>query len=173
MNNNNQHHDKEGGGNQQMPPLNLPRTELKLITEGDTVKVYDPLRKKYVVLTPEEYVRQHFTAWLINSLGYPSSNMANEVGLNVNDTQKRCDTLVINRDGSPLLVVEYKAPGVKITQSVFDQIVRYNMELRARYLVVSNGLHHYCCVMDYKNNTYQFIPNVPDYRELMFGDIQN
>ncbi|MCM1152805.1 MAG: type I restriction enzyme HsdR N-terminal domain-containing protein [Muribaculum sp.] len=156
-----------------MPPLNLPRTQLRIMTEDNTVKVFDPLRNKYVVLTPEEYVRQHFVAWMINDLGYPASNMADEVGLRVNGTLKRCDTLVINRDGSPLMIVEYKAPGVNITQSVFDQIVRYNMELRARYLVVSNGLHHYCCVIDYEHDTYHFIPRVPDYRELMFGDNPN
>ncbi|MDE6218244.1 MAG: type I restriction enzyme HsdR N-terminal domain-containing protein, partial [Muribaculaceae bacterium] len=130
-------------------------------------------RRKYVALTPEEYVRQHFTSWLINTLHYPASNIANETGIRVNNTLKRCDTVVISRDGSPFMIVEYKAPGVAISQATFDQIVRYNMELQAKYLVVSNGLHHYCCMIDYDRDTYHFIPKVPDYNELTFLGSQN
>ena len=148
-----------------LPPLNLPPADLRLRTEGDTVKVYDPLRNKYVVLTPEEFVRQHFTSYLIHTLHYPKSIMANEVGLDLNGTKKRCDTVVFGLDGSPMVIVEYKAPGVSITQDVFDQIVRYNMRLKARYLIVSNGLRHYCCINDYAHDRYHFIPRIPDYSE--------
>lgn len=140
--------------------------------EDGLVKVYDPLRHKYVALTPEEFVRQHFTAYLRDSLGYPASLMANEVKVNLNGMAKRCDTLVYSpADGSPLMIVEYKAPDVEICQDTFDQIVRYNMILKARFLVVSNGLRHYCCVIDYRSGTYNFIPSVPRYASL-FGSEQ-
>lgn len=129
--------------------------------EGRILKVFDPLRRKYVALTPEEYVRQHFTAWMTESLGYPGSLMNNEVSLKLNDTSRRCDTVVFRSDGSPAVIVEYKAPTVAITQSVFDQIARYNMALRSHYLIVSNGLRHFCCEMDYENETYRFLPYIP------------
>ena len=125
------------------------------------LKVFDPLRKKYVALTPEEYVRQHFTAWMTDRLGYPASLMSNEVSISLNDTKRRCDTVVFRNDGSPLVIVEYKAPTVAITQNVFDQIARYNMVLHSSYLIVSNGLRHFCCKMDYDSNSYSFLPNIP------------
>lgn len=150
----------------EFPKLNIPYTPLKVKEQDGIVKVFDPLRDKLVALTPEEYVRQQFTAWLRNAFHYPSSLMANEIGIEVNATKKRCDSVVFNRDGSPLLIVEYKAPDVRITQDTFDQIVRYNMVLHARYLIVSNGLNHYCCVVDYANNSYHFIPSIPDYNDL-------
>ena len=137
------------------------------VKRGENVlKVYDPLRRKYVALTPEEYVRQHFVNWLITSLHYPVSLTANEIGIELNGTKRRCDTIVFNPDGSPLIIVEYKAPNVSISQKVFDQIVRYNMVLRARYLIVSNGIRHYCCVIDYAANSYHFIPEIPNYTDL-------
>lgn len=149
------------------PSLNIPLSELRLKSENGEIKVYDPARDKFVSLTPEEFVRQHFVEWLIRDYGYPRSLIANEAAVKVNDTKKRCDTIVFNRQGDPLMIVEYKAPGVNINQDTFDQIVRYNMALRARYLVVSNGLRHYCCVIDYKNNTYNFIPQIPHYVETL------
>ncbi|MDE6511436.1 MAG: type I restriction enzyme HsdR N-terminal domain-containing protein [Muribaculaceae bacterium] len=129
--------------------------------EGNLLKVFDPLRRKYVALTPEEYVRQHFTAWMTEFLGYPASLMSNEVSLKLNGTNRRCDTVVFRSDGSPSVIVEYKAPTVAITQTVFDQIARYNMALRSHFLIVSNGLRHFCCEMDYDNDTYRFLPNIP------------
>jgi hypothetical protein len=146
--------------------LNMPDVELRLRLQGTTVQVWDPLRQKYVAFTPEENVRQRFTAWLCNGFAYPASMMANERGITVNGTRKRCDTVVFDRDGNPLLIVEYKAPEVAITQDVFEQIVRYNMVLRARYLIVSNGLTHYCCAIDYEHNSYHFLPVIPNYREI-------
>lgn len=156
------------------PILNLPPAEIKLRHEGRLVKVFDRLRKKYVVLTPEEFVRQSFTSWLYSFLNYPKSLMANEIGINLNGTRKRCDTVVFNSDGSPFIIVEYKAPDVNITQTVFDQIVRYNMVLKANFLIVSNGLQHYCCLIDYKNNSYRFIPRIPEYDEarLLLSSLQ-
>lgn len=138
----------------------------------DVLKVFDSLRKKYVVLTPEENVRQHFVNWLTNHLHYPASLMANEIGIELNGTKRRCDTVVFGQDALPMMIVEYKSPSVNITQKVFDQIVRYNMVIRARYLIVSNGMRHYCCVIDYAGNNYHFIPEIPDYLELkrVFSD---
>lgn len=148
------------------PRLNLPSIPLRLKDEEGIVKVFDPLRDKYVALTPEEFVRQHFTAWLRDGRHYPASLMANEIGIEVNGTRKRCDTVVFGNDGKPMVIVEYKAPDITVNQAVFDQIVRYNMTLHADYLVVSNGINHYCCVMDYENGTYHFIPEIPDYLSL-------
>ncbi len=144
------------------PELNLPAADLR-ISDG---KVWDRLRGKWVRLTPEEWVRQNFTAWLIDCRHYPAALTANETGIRVNDTLKRCDTVVFGRDRKPLIIVEYKAPDVKITQDVFDQIVRYNMALKARYLIVSNGLQHYCCRIDYTAGSYHFIPMIPMYEEI-------
>ena len=148
-----------------LPPLNLPPARLKIRREGGLIKVYDRLRDKYVNLTPEEYVR-HFVEYLIGGLHYPATIMANEIAIDLNGTRKRCDTVVFGADGAPLMIVEYKAPGVVVNQNVFDQIVRYNMRLKAKYLVVSNGLNHFCCINDYAADTYQFIPRIPDYRDL-------
>lgn len=155
------------------PALNLPPCELDIIREGDSVKVYDKVRKKYVNLTPEEFVRQNFVNWLMTDLHYPLSHIANEITLDVNNTRKRCDTLIFSQEGTPIVVVEYKAPTVEITQDVFDQIFRYNLALKAKYLVVSNGLRHYCCRIDYENASYNFIPKIPSYEELHGSSILN
>lgn len=149
-----------------MYPLNLPPVELRLRREGKMTRVFDPLRRKWVRLTPEEWVRQHFVAWLQGEFHYPASLMANEIGIDVNGTRKRCDTVIFRSDATPAVIVEYKAPDVRITQAVFDQIVRYNMHLHADYLIVSNGMEHYCCRMDYTHDTYHFIPRIPDYHAL-------
>lgn len=155
-----------GKTDSEIPRLNLPPVDLKLRNEDGLVKVYDPLRKKYVALTPEEFVRQHFAAWLQNTLHYPASLLANEVSIQVNGHPRRCDTVVFTPDGQVRIIVEYKAPDVKISQDTFDQIVRYNMTLKADYLAVSNGFNHYCCKIDYINNSYHFIPILPDYNIL-------
>ncbi|MBD5236983.1 MAG: type I restriction enzyme HsdR N-terminal domain-containing protein [Bacteroidales bacterium] len=152
--------------NKKYPSLNLPPVALRMKVEDGLPKVFDPFREKYVAFTPEENVRQHFAAWLRDNYHYPASLMANEIGIEVNGMRKRCDTVVFNRAGEPLMIVEYKAPDVNVTQEVFDQIVRYNMTLKARYLVVSNGMEHYCCVIDYRHGTYNFIPTIPDYRDI-------
>lgn len=151
-----------------LPELNLPSMQIKVQKGTDGVeRVWDGLRQRFVALTPEEWVRQHFVNWLINGKGYARSMMANEIGIQVNGMQRRCDTVVFGRDKNPMVIVEYKAPDVKITQDVFDQIVRYNMTLHASYLIVSNGLNHYCCKIDYTHNTYHFIPAIPDYSTLI------
>lgn len=151
------------------PLLNLPFYPMQLKKIGAVTKVFDPLRRKFVILTPEEFVRQQFTNWLRSELHYPTSLMANEIGLDLNGTKKRCDTVIFDKNGAPLMIVEYKAPHVVITQDVFDQIVRYNIVLKAKYLIVTNGKNHYCCVIDYSKESYNFIPAVPDYKDLFIS----
>lgn len=146
-----------------LPRLNIPLQKMRLNLEGKILKVYDSLRKKYVVMTPEEFVRQQFTSWLIDALHFPPSLMANEVGIKLNDTLRRCDTVVFNSDGSYLMIIEYKAPYINITQEIFNQIVRYNIVLKASYLTVTNGMEVYCCRIDYPRNAYDFLQQMPDY----------
>ena len=151
-----------------LPTLNLPAAQLQVRRCADGVtRVHDPLRGKFVALTPEEWVRQNFVAHLTGNLGYPPALMGNEVSLTLNGTSRRCDTVLFSSNGLvPLMIVEYKAPGVEITQKVFDQIVRYNMVLRARWLAVSNGLRHFCCEVDYDARACRFLPEFPSYADI-------
>lgn len=151
-----------------MQQLNLPPCELDIKRNGDgpDYSVFDILRKKYVALTPEEWVRQHFVHFIINEKNFPASLMANEVAITLNGTSRRCDTIVYDRKGSPAMIIEYKAPEININQAVFDQIVRYNIVLKVKYLVVSNGINHYICVIDYNNKGYRFLRDIPQYDEL-------
>ena len=119
--------------------LNLPQCDYKLKCENDRKLIFDNLRHKYVALTPEELVRQTFVHFLIEYKSFPSGLMGNEVSLTQNGIKRRCDTLVSDKCGNPLVIIEYKAPNVEITQKVFDQIVRYNYVLKAKYLIVTNG----------------------------------
>lgn len=149
-----------------MLALNLPAFNIKTDQREGKHVVFDEIRRRYVALTPEEWVRQHFINFLIEYKGYPKSLLANEVQINLNGTKKRCDTVLYRRDFTARMIIEYKAPDVEITQAVFNQITRYNMVLRVDYLIVSNGIHHYCCQMDYNNNNYSFLKDVPEYTEL-------
>ena len=147
--------------------MNLPSFEYELSQGEDGVtRIYDRLRKKFVALTPEEWVRQHFVNYLISERGYPGGLMANEVSLKLNSTARRCDTLIYSRTGKPVAVVEYEAPSIAVTQAVFDQIARYNSVIGAAYLMVSNGLSHYCCRYDEKSEGYVFLRDIPRYEEL-------
>ena len=146
--------------------LVIPPVELKIDRRNGVFKVYDFLRKDYFILTDEEFIRQIFVKWLIENLGYPSSIMANEIGIRLNGTYKRCDTVVFESSGQPLMIIEYKSPKIKVNQEVFNQIVRYNMALRADFLVVSNGYSNYCCKVDYLDNTIIFLDKIPTYSEL-------
>lgn len=128
--------------------------------------IYDTLRRKYVKLTPEEWVRQHFVHMLVERKGYPGALMANEVALKVGEKLLRADTVLYDSRLRPRMIIEYKAPHVAITQAVFDQIATYNLLLRVDYLVVSNGLSHYCCRMDYGNRQYRYLQDIPLYAEL-------
>lgn len=146
--------------------LSLPPVELKIVRRNGVYKVFDILRKNYYVLTEEEFIRQIFVNWMIKEMGYPASIMSNEIGIRLNDTYKRCDTVVFNPEGNPWMIVEYKAPGVKIDQEVFNQIVRYNMCLRATYMIVSNGNQTFCCRVDYNQHSIEFMAKIPKYEEI-------
>ena len=149
-----------------MISLNLPAFEIKL--SGDKVRpmVFDPLRRKYVALTPEEWVRQHFVNYLIAHKGYPATLLANEVKLSMGTKTLRADSVLYDRTLQPRVIIEYKAPSVAITQKVFTQISAYNMLLHVDYLIVSNGLQHFCCQMDYERQSYVFLKDIPDYKEI-------
>ncbi len=111
-------------------------------------------------------MRQHFVHFLIHHKGYPATLLGNEISLALGKTRKRCDTVLYGSQAEPRMIVEYKAPHISITQKVFDQITRYNIALHVDYLIVSNGLAHYCCVVDYERGSYTFLPGIPDYKEL-------
>ena len=128
--------------------------------------IFDFLRRKYVVLTPEEWVRQHFTHYLVEQKGYPKGLLGNEVELRLGDKKLRCDSILYNKVALPQMIIEYKAPHVQIQQKTFDQISAYNLLLRVDYLIVSNGLQHYCCKMDYEQQKYHYQEEIPDYEKL-------
>lgn len=151
-----------------LPALHLPPARLRVEECADGLtRVFDPLRRRAVALTPEEWVRQHFVAHLVERLGYPPALLANEVGITLNGTSRRCDTVLYSPEGlRPEMIVEYKAPHIAITQKVFDQIVRYNMVLRVPWLIVSNGMAHYCCRVDYQTSQVRFLPEIPTYAQV-------
>lgn len=146
-----------------MSLLNLPGYEAKIREKEGKREIFDRLRRCYVALTPEEWVRQHFVNMLIEYKGYPATLTANEVPITLNGMMRRCDTVVYDNNLRPIAIVEYKAPTVKIDEKVFAQIARYNLVLKVDYLIVSNGLQHFCCKMDYEKNSYSFLREIPAY----------
>jgi len=147
-----------------MEALNLPTYNFKIISENNQTKIFDAIRKKYVVLTPEEWVRQNFIQYLINEKQYPASLIAVEISLKYNTLQKRADVVVYNKKGEPVVLVECKATNVKITQETFHQAAVYNMNFKVSHLIVTNGLNHYCCQMNYIDKTYLFLSQIPDFQ---------
>lgn len=146
--------------------LNLPEYAIKVGGTAEKPTIFDVLRRRYVALTPEEWVRQHFVHFLIEQKGYPATLLANEVKLKVGDKQLRADSVLYSTALSPRMIIEYKAPHVAITQKTFDQIFAYNLLLHADYLVVSNGLSHYCCSRHGDDQGYTFLQDIPDYEKL-------
>lgn len=146
-----------------MQQLNFPHFEFKLRNHNNRQEIFDPIRRKYVTLTPEEWVRQHLIAYLIEVKGYPVSIIGVEKQLLLNKLPKRFDLVVFGRNAAPFLLVECKAPGVAISEKTFDQAARYNMLLQAEYFLITNGLEHYTCRIDYENKQYIFIEEVPDF----------
>ena len=150
-----------------MQQLNLPPFNIKVAEREGQTTIYDFLRHRYIRLTPEEWVRQHFTHFLVEHKGYPTALLANEVTIDVNGVARRCDSVLYKAAGGmPRMIIEYKAPHIHITQSVFQQIYSYNSVLRADYLIVSNGINHYCCHVDYDNMRVDFLKDTPNYIEL-------
>lgn len=146
-----------------MQKLNLPSYNFRIKTVQDKKMIFDCIRKKFVVLTPEEWVRQNFIQFLIQQKKYPESLMAVEKQIKVNNNPRRFDLVIYRKNGQAQLVAEFKAPGVKITQNAFDQVVRYNMVLRVERVIVSNGLQHFACQIDYAQNSYSFLQEIPEY----------
>jgi len=149
-----------------MQQLNLPEYAFRIKTEDGKTMIFDAIRRKFVALSPEEWVRQNFIEYLKTEKNYPASLMAVEKQITINQMQRRFDLLVYSRSHQPCLIAEFKAPDVKITQDVFDQVVHYNMALKVAGIIVSNGLQHFACKMDYANNTYSYLREIPGYGEL-------
>lgn len=148
-----------------MQVLNLPRYELKVKEENGKKFIFDFIRKKYLVLTPEEWVRQNFIQFLVKDKGYPNGLIEIEKGLRLNELHKRVDALVY-KGVQPNVLIEFKAPSVKINQEVFEQIARYNTHFKVPYLIVSNGINHYCAKIDFEKQSFEFLEDVPEYAGL-------
>ncbi len=144
-----------------MQNLNLPEYDLKLKEVSGRQMIFDPFRSKYILLTPEEFVRQRFAQFIIHERGFPGSLMVTEYSLKLNRLLKRCDILVFNRNREPVALVECKSPDVRIGQQVFDQVARYNVVFRVSYMMVTNGLKHYCCKVDFLTGSVEFLPDIP------------
>jgi len=151
----------------QLQPLNLPPFPFKISDSNGELTLFDEIRKKHIIITPEEWVRQHFVQYLINQKKYPKSLIKLEGGLRLNGMPKRTDIIVFNSLGEKILMVECKAPSVKIDQKVFDQVARYNITHKIALLTVTNGLEHYYCTIDFNKQNYQFIKELPDYDSIL------
>lgn len=143
--------------------LNLPQYSFRIKSKENKLYIFDQNRKKQVLLTEEEWVRQNFIEYLVNDKKYPRSLIAVEKQCEVEGIVKRTDIMVFNRKGKVDVIVECKAPKIRIDQDTFDQIARYNLELKANYLVVTNGLEHFFCQMDRQKEEYLFLPDLPSY----------
>lgn len=148
-----------------MQQLNLPFYNITLKEENGKHFIFDDIRKKYLSLTPEEWVRQNFVKYLISEKNVPASLVVIEKGLKLNELSKRADVLIY-KDSSPIVLIECKAPKVKINQDTFDQISRYNLTFKVPYLIVTNGLNHYCCKVDFEKNNYTFLEEIPDFNTI-------
>jgi len=146
-----------------MEKLNLPTYSFNIKLIEQRKYIFDFIRKKFVILTPEEWVRQNFLKYLVDEKNYPASLIAVEKEFKLNKLSKRSDAIVYNKSGNPILIVECKAASVNIDQKVFDQIARYNMKLNVEFLVVTNGLEHYCCKINYKTQKYAFLKDIPEF----------
>ena len=151
---------------EKMQQLNFPFFEFKLRNLNNRQEIFDPVRHKFVTLTPEEWVRQHLISYLTQVKGYPVSVIGVEKQLMLNKMPKRFDLVIFKRNGTPLLLAECKAPGIEITEKAFDQAARYNMLLQAEYFMITNGLEHYPCRIDYANKQYIFIEDIPHFTAL-------
>ncbi|MBL4675962.1 MAG: type I restriction enzyme HsdR N-terminal domain-containing protein [Mucilaginibacter sp.] len=147
-----------------LQPLNLPPYPFKLTDDNGKLSIFDELRKKQIVLTPEEWVRQHFVQYLIKEKGYPKGLIKLEGGLKLNGLAKRTDIVVFNPAGERILLVECKAPSIAISQATFDQAARYNMVHKVALMAVSNGLQHYYCSIDHQTESYSFLKELPAYK---------
>lgn len=149
-----------------MDPLDLPAYDFRTRTIRGKRMIYDPVRGKYVRLTPEEWVRQHFVQYLVQELGYPPALLAIEAAFTYQGMDRRADVIAHDRSGRPALLVECKAPNVPVSQDTFDQAAGYNRVIRARFLVVTNGYDHYCCEIDHEARSYRFMDQLPPFDDV-------
>jgi hypothetical protein len=147
-----------------MQRLNFPAYSFRFKNSENKVSIFDEIRKKFVILTPEEWVRQHVIQYLIVEKGYSKSYINVEKIIKINGLTKRYDIVVFQPNGQIFLLIECKAPEVSISQNTFDQIARYNMNLKAQFLMVTNGLNHYFCSMDFENEKYHFLTGLPEFQ---------
>ncbi|MEO6347811.1 MAG: type I restriction enzyme HsdR N-terminal domain-containing protein [Aquaticitalea sp.] len=146
-----------------MQELNFPKYPFRFKNSENKISIFDTIRKRFVILQPEEWVRQHCVEFLLKEKKYPKTLINVEKELVINQLKKRYDIVVFNPNGSIHLIVECKAPNIFINQNTFDQIARYNLSLKATYLMVTNGINHYYCQMDFEEERYQFLKDIPDY----------
>jgi type I site-specific restriction-modification system R (restriction) subunit len=149
-----------------MLQLNLPEYKFRIKKVDEKFQIFDSQRKRFVSLTPEEWVRQHFIRFLIDVKSYPSALLAVEKQLNLNGMKKRCDAVLYDREANPVMIIEFKAPGVAIDQATFDQVAVYNAKLMVQLFIISNGLEHYCCKVNHETARYEFFPEIPDFNSL-------
>ncbi len=146
-----------------MQKLNFPTYSFRFKNSENKISIFDEIRKKFVILQPEEWVRQHCVHYLMTEKKYPKSLINVEKELIINDLKKRYDIVVFNPDGSIHLIVECKSVKININQDTFDQIARYNLSVNATFLMVTNGINHYYCQMDFENEAYSFLQDIPNY----------
>lgn len=149
-----------------LPQLNLPSPRLNIRADGDYYQVMDVLRRRFVKLTPEEWVRQHFIHYLIECKNYPMGLLGNEISLKLLGTKRRCDSVLFGNDCQPRMIMEYKAPHIALTQKVLDQACNYNLVLRTPWLILSNGLQHACCHINLATGAFDFKTEIPSYEDL-------
>ncbi|MFP4367947.1 MAG: type I restriction enzyme HsdR N-terminal domain-containing protein [Candidatus Kapaibacterium sp.] len=153
----------------ELPELNLPKQELIIREIEGRLFIFDKIRKKYKRLAPEEWVRQNFLSYLVNSLQYPEGLIRVEMEIKLNELSKRCDAVVYGQSGMPLMILEFKAQGIALKQNVFDQAGMYNLKLKVPYLVISNGLCHYACRVDFEKGKIKFLKSIPTFAEITAG----
>ena len=154
-----------------MLQLNLPSSQFRIKQTEKSHFIFDRFRKKYVTLTPEEWVRQHFLVYLTEHKGYPEGLLAVEQQLDLYGMKKRCDAVLYDLQAKPVLIIELKAPNIPITQDVFDQVAVYNSKLRVDYFMISNGFAHYCCRVNTETASYEFFEEIPNYKEFTMSKI--
>ncbi len=150
-----------------MQQLNLPTYEFKTgISKNGKKTIFDTIRKRFVALTPEEWVRQNFLRFMIEEKGYPPGLISVEMKVNISGLSQRCDIVCFNKKGKALIIVECKSPKIKITESVFNQAARYNMRLSTQFLIMTNGINHYCCKIDYNSKTVIYLKDIPKFSDI-------
>ena len=147
--------------------LNLPEYNFRIKKQNEKYSIFDSHRKRYVKLTPEEWVRQNFIRFLIEAKGYPASFIVIEKEISYNGLKKRCDAVLYNAEANPVMIIEFKGPSISIGQDTFDQVAVYNSRLNVKFLIVSNGIEHYCCRVNKESAKYNFFAEIPDYEQLL------